>query len=121
MAHMNEQSGKGAYFQWTCDLAEPLLVTVEERQMEYQLEIDCPDSGSLKVFSSTAPFMPVRVGDLLDATIWGEPASGSKLRVLNVEHSISEKPKLGIDPSGRIVHRVLIHTERVPNTAQMRA
>jgi hypothetical protein len=77
--------------------------------MEYQLEIDCSDGGSVKVFSSTARFMPVRVGDLLDATTWREPGSGSRFRVLNVEHRISEKPKLGIDPSGGIVHRVLIH------------
>jgi hypothetical protein len=89
--------------------------------MEYQLKIDCFDSGAVKIFSSSAPFMPVRVGDLIDATTWGEPYSGSKFRVLNVEHSISEKPKLGIDASGRIVHRVLIHTERVPNTAHRRA
>lgn len=89
--------------------------------MEYQLKIDCSDGGSVKIFSSSAPFMPVRVGDLLDATTWGEPDSGSKFRVLSVEHNISEKPKLGIDPSGRIVHRVLLHTERVPNTTQMRA
>jgi hypothetical protein len=87
--------------------------------MEYQLEISCSDGGSIKVFTSAAPFMPVRVGDLLDATTWGEPASRSKFRVLDVEHSISEKPNLGIDPSGRIIHRLLIHTERVPNTAQM--
>ena len=65
--------------------------------------------------------MPVRVGDLIDAATWGEPEPGSKFLVLKVEHSISEKPKLGIDPSGRIVHRVLIHTERVPTTAQMSA
>jgi hypothetical protein len=89
--------------------------------MEYQLEIDCFDDAPVKVFSSTSPFMPVRVGDLLDATTWGKPDSDWKFRVLSVEHNISEKPKLGIDPSGRIIHRVLIHTERVPNPAQMRA
>jgi hypothetical protein len=89
--------------------------------MEYQLKIDCSDGGAVKTFSSSAPFMPVRVGDLIDATTWGEPDSSSKFLVLKVEHSISEKPKLGIDPSGRIVHRVLIHTERVPTMAQMRA
>ena len=87
--------------------------------MKYQLEIDYSDGGSVKVFSSTSPFMPMRVGDLLDATMWGESNSSSKFRVLNVEHRISEKPNLGIDPSGRMVHRVLIHTERVPDTAQM--
>jgi len=89
--------------------------------MEYQLKIDCSDGGAVKIFSSSSPFMPVRVGDLIDAATWGEPEPGSKFLVLKVEHSISEKPKLGIDPSGRIVHRVLIHTERVPTTAQMSA
>jgi hypothetical protein len=89
--------------------------------MEYQLKIDCSDSGAVKIFSSSSPFMPVRVGDLIDATTWGEPDSGSKFLVLKVEHSICEKPKLGIDPSGRIVHRVLIHTERVPTSGQISA
>jgi len=86
--------------------------------MEYQLEICCSDSGFMKMFTSTAPFMPIRVGDLLDASAWGEPASGSKLRVLNLEHRISQKANLGIDPSGRIVHRILIHADKVPDTTQ---
>jgi hypothetical protein len=93
--------------------------------VEYQLEIyrsgHFEDRGCSKVFTSTAPFMPVRVGDLLNATNWGENASGSKLlRVLNVEHCISEKAYGGIDPSGSIVHRVLIYTEATSGPAQTR-
>jgi hypothetical protein len=93
--------------------------------VEYQLEIyrsgNFGDRGCSKVFTSTAPFMSVRVGDLLNATNWGENAYGSKLlRVLNVEHCISEKAYGGIDPSGSIVHRVLIYTERASDTAQTR-
>ena len=52
------------------------------------------------------------VGDLLDASTWGHTGY-QVLRVLSVEHSISEKSDLGIDPSGGILHRVLIHTEAV--------
>jgi hypothetical protein len=79
------------------------------------------DHGCIKAFTSTAPFMPVRVGDLLNATEWGENASGSKLlRVINVEHCISEKTLIGIDPSGSIVHRILIYTQRTSDAAQRR-
>jgi len=77
--------------------------------MEYQLEIysqrtydkeDC-----IKVFTSAAPFLPLHTGDLLNASTWGR--TGSKLlRVLNVEHVIAENSGEGIDPSGRIIHRV---------------
>jgi hypothetical protein len=85
--------------------------------MQYQLEIyrsgHFGDGGCIKSFSSTDPFMLVRVGDLLDSRTWGEAACGSNfLRVLNVEHCISEKTSPGIDPSGAILHRVLIYTER---------
>ena len=86
--------------------------------MEYQLEIHCSDAGTLKIFNSTSPFMPFCVGDLLDATMCGEPVARSKYRVVNVEHQISTKPNLGIDPSGRNLHRLVIHIDRIPNTAQ---
>ena len=94
--------------------------------MQYQLEIyrsgAFADRGCIKAFTSTAPFMPFRVGDLLDATAWGEeaPSEAPFLRVLNVAHRISEKAHSGIDPSGRIVHRVLIYTERAAESAQTR-
>jgi hypothetical protein len=62
--------------------------------MQYQLEIyrpgSCDDRGFIKLFTSTAPFLPIRVGDLINATSWGEAASQWKLlRVLNIEHLIS--------------------------------
>jgi hypothetical protein len=93
--------------------------------MEYRLEIYRPGSSEnddcLKVFVSNAPFLPLRVGDLLNASTWGEDGSGSRLlRVLNVEHLISEKSGGGIDPSGKIIHRALIYTERVADIAETR-
>jgi hypothetical protein len=93
--------------------------------MEYRLEVyrsgHFGDGSCIKVFTSTAPFMSFRVGDLLDATSLGEAASASKLlRVLGVEHSISEKATFGIDPSGSIIHRMLIYTERILDTDQTR-
>jgi hypothetical protein len=89
--------------------------------MEYQLEIytlgghkadDC-----IKVFTSSAPFAPLHAGDLLEVSSWGY--MGGKLRrVVSVEHVIMEKPALGIDPSGRIINRTLIHTERAQDGAR---
>ena len=82
--------------------------------MEYQLEIyglrGRDEANCMKTFSSTAPFLPFHVGDLLDASNWAHKGY-QVLRVLSVEHSISEKS--GIDPSGGIVRRVLINTEGV--------
>jgi hypothetical protein len=93
--------------------------------MEYQLEIyrpgSCDEDGRIKVFTSAAPFLPIRVGDLLNAATWGKDASEWKLlRVLNVEHLISEKSGGGIDPSGRTIHRALVYTERMVVTAEAR-
>jgi hypothetical protein len=42
------------------------------------------------------------------------------LRVVNVEHLISEDSTHGIDPSGRITHRILLYTESVPDTLETR-
>ena len=93
--------------------------------MEYRLEIQrpgsCDDRECLKTFISTAPFLPLRIGDLLNASGWEGNASGPRLlRVLNVEHVISEKSAGGIDPSGPIIHRALIYTESVADNAQTR-
>jgi hypothetical protein len=98
-------------------------LTKWRNKMEYQLEIHLPgdyDKGDyIKMFTSTAPFLPLRAGDLLDASSWGR--TGSKLlRVLNVEHVIEEKPGGGIDPSGKIIHRALIYTEGVVDSTQTR-
>jgi hypothetical protein len=61
----------------------------------------------------------IRVGDLLDTKQWGA-SQWPLLRVLNVEHAISENTAVGIDPAGRITHRVLVYTESVPDTAESR-
>lgn len=87
--------------------------------MEYQLEIyprsSADEDACIKIFTSTDPFLPVRTGELINASSWG--ISGPKLlRVLSVEHVIMEKLIGGIDPSGRIVHRALICTDRVVDT-----
>jgi hypothetical protein len=92
--------------------------------MEYRLEIYGPsghdEDDCIKMFTSTAPFQPLQVGDLLNASSWGRAGSRC-LRVLSVEHAIVEKSALGIDPSGRIIHRALIHTENVPDSARHEA
>ncbi len=93
--------------------------------MEYQLQIYGPggagSQGCIKVFTSAAPFLPLRAGDLLNAAALVTDGSEAKLlRVVNVEHLISDKPGGGIDPSGRTVHRVLVYTETVTDTAETR-
>lgn len=93
--------------------------------MEYQLAIYRPGSsdedGCFKVFTAATPFLPIRVGDLLNAATWGKDASEWRLlRVLNIEHLISEKSGAGIDPSGRTIHRALVYTEKVADTAETR-
>ena len=89
--------------------------------MEYQLEVYAlsghHEDDCLKVFTSSAPFAPLQAGDLLDVSSWGS-MGGNLRRVVSVEHVIVEKPSLGIDPSGRIINRTLIHTERAPDRAR---
>jgi hypothetical protein len=92
--------------------------------MEYQLEICRPGSSDsdavIKVFSAAVAFLPLRVGELLNTKTWGMNAEWPLLRVVNVEHLISENTSAGIDPAGRITHRVLLYTESVPDTAEAR-
>jgi hypothetical protein len=92
--------------------------------MEYQLEIYRPgssdSSGIIRVFSAPVAFLPIRVGDLLNTKTWGKNVEWPLLRVLNVEHLISESTSVGIDPAGRVTHRVLLYTESVPDTAETR-
>jgi hypothetical protein len=93
--------------------------------MEYQLEIyrpgSCDNYGCIKVFTSAAPFLPIRVGDLLNTTNWGKDSTEWRLlRVLNIEHLISEKSGAGIDPSGGTIHRALVYTEKTADTAETR-
>jgi hypothetical protein len=85
--------------------------------MEYQLEIyerggHNNEDDCIKVFTSSAPFAPLQAGDLLDTSSWGH-TGGKMRRIVSVGHAIVEKPALGIDPSGRLINRTLIHTEGV--------
>jgi hypothetical protein len=92
--------------------------------MEYRLEVYALGGGNeddcIKVFTSTDPFAPLHAGDLLDASGWGHMGA-RLLRVLSVEHTIVEKSPLGIDPSGRIINRTLIHTKGVLDSARHEA
>src|SRR6266849_3337414 len=102
---------------WSSDVCSSDLALEEDTKLEYRLEIhrpgSCDDQECLKIFTSAAPFLPLRIGDLLNASAWDRDASGWKLlRVVNVEHVISEKSGGGIDPSGGIIHRALSYTER---------
>ena len=89
--------------------------------MEYHLEIYRPgscDSGScIKTFTAATAFLPIRGGDLINTKTW--EVEWPLLRVVNVEHIISEISR-GIDPSGRIIHRILLYTENEPDTANAR-
>jgi len=92
--------------------------------MDYQLEIYRPgtsdSSGRMKVFTAAAPFEPIRVGDLINTKEWANDTKWPLLRVVNVEHLISESSTAGIDPAGKIAHRLLIYTESAPDTAETR-
>lgn len=74
--------------------------------MEYLIEIYRPGSsdsgGIIRVFSAPVPFLPIRAGDLFNTKIWENDIEWPLLRVLNVEHLISENTTAGIDPAGRI-------------------
>ena len=98
--------------------------TKEKIKMQYRLEIYASgghdEDNCIKVFTSTAPFPALHIGDLLDASTWEH--TGSKcLRVLSVEHAIVEKSPLGIDPSGRMINRTLIHAEGLLDSARHEA
>jgi hypothetical protein len=89
--------------------------------MEYQLEIyrpgSCDSDACIKTLTAATAFLPVRSGDLINTKTW--EVEWPLLRVVNVEHLISEISR-GIDPSGRIMHRILLYTESVPNTVKTR-
>jgi hypothetical protein len=92
--------------------------------MEYQLEIyrpgSCESGGRIKVFTAATPFLPIRVGDLLNTKTWGKDLEWPLLRVLNVEHLISEISPGGVDPAGGITHQVFVYTESVSDTRETR-
>jgi hypothetical protein len=90
--------------------------------MEYHLEIyrpgSCESDGRIKTFTAATAFLPIRGGDLINTKTL-EEVEWPLLRVVNVEHLISEISR-GIDPSGRIIHRILLYTESVPDTVKTR-
>lgn len=96
-----------------------------KKKMEYQLEIyrpgSCDSGGILKVLTVATPFQPIRVGDLLNTKAWRENVEWPLLRVVNVEHLISENSSAGIDPSGRVTQRILVYTQSVPDTPETRS
>ena len=91
--------------------------------MEYQLEIyrpgTCDSDSCIKTFAAPVPFFSIRVGDLFNTKTWEKPVEWPLLRVVNVEHLISEASH-GIDPGGRITHRILLYTESVPDSIETR-
>ncbi len=91
--------------------------------MEYQLEIyrpgTCDGDNCIKTFPATAAFFSIGVGDLLNTKTWEKPVEWPLLRVVNVEQLISEASH-GIDPAGRITHRILLYTESVPDAIETR-
>jgi hypothetical protein len=91
--------------------------------MEYQLEIyrpgTCDGDSCIKTFAAPVPFFSIRVGDLLNTKTWEKAVGWPLLRVVNVEHLISEASH-GIDPGGRIMQRILLYTESVPDNAETR-
>ena len=70
--------------------------------MEYHLEIfrpgSCASDGCIKTFTAGTPFLPIRGGDLISTKTW--EVEWPLLRVVNVEHVISESSG-GIDPSAQ--------------------
>jgi hypothetical protein len=89
--------------------------------MEYHVQIyrpgSCDTDGCIRTFTSATPFLPIRSGDLINTDTW--ESEWPLLRVVNVEHSITESSR-GIDPSGAIVHRILLYTESVADTVEAR-
>jgi hypothetical protein len=89
--------------------------------MDYSLEIyrpgSCNSDACVKTFTAAAPFLTIRVGDLINTNTW--QLEWPVLRVVNVEHFISESSQ-GIDPSGRITHRIALYTESAPDTDETR-
>ena len=92
--------------------------------MEYTLEIfrpgSCDPNSCVKIFRTATAFLAVRPGDLMQTAGWEEqPALGPLLRVVGVEHVISED-SVGIDPAGRVLHRILVYTERAADNPEAR-
>lgn len=84
---------------------------------EYILEIyepGCTEDVCI-VFNSSNPFIAINVGDILNPTTWPNAESAKDvLRVVNVEHLLWEI-------NGDIKQKILIFTEAVQNTEDLRS
>ena len=83
--------------------------------MEYHLEIyrpgSCSSDGCHKNLYCGEPILADSRGELINTKTWD--VEWPLLRVVNVEHVISESSR-GIDPSGTIIHRIFLYTESIP-------
>lgn len=86
---------------------------IEAGSSEYPYQLDVLEPGTLEdvalAFRSSAPFMRIGVGDVMDMRGFVPTRAGtpwSVFRVTKVEHRIWEA-------SGRIKHRVVLHTTGV--------
>jgi hypothetical protein len=82
---------------------------------EYMLEVYMPGSADdvWMHFTSSAPFLPINIGDLLDPGIWPGSQSPTKiLRVVNLKHIIWET-------DSHINHKLLVFTEEVGETREI--
>jgi hypothetical protein len=84
--------------------------------VEYHLEIYLPGSADdvWVSFQALQPFMAFSKGDILNPGLWtGSKAPMRVLRILNVEHIVWEA-------SGHISHKVMLFTEEVEGTRELR-
>jgi hypothetical protein len=99
-----------------------VFATAMKETMEYRLEIYGlgSDEDCIKAFSSTSPFLPFHVGDLLDTPRPGDMPGQS---TSSLERSARDRREIrSRNRSVRgIIHRVLIHTEGVVGAAGHRA
>ena len=94
---------------------------MEDAELRYTIDIYEPDSTE-KVwmkFSSPTPFQSINAGDLINPNIWPETGVHlleiiNMLRAVNVEHIIWESD------DGRSRHTVLVYTQRVEETEEVR-
>ena len=89
---------------------------MEPKIMEYRLEIYRPHTAedAWMSFASTAPFMEIAKGDIINPGVWpGSQAPMKGLRAVNIEHDIFED-------NVKIWHRVLVFTEEVEDLKEAR-
>jgi hypothetical protein len=83
---------------------------------EYIVEVYEPGSADRVwvYFTSSAPFLPINAGDLLNPGLWPGSQSPMKiLRVVNLEHIIWET-------DSHVKHKLLVFTEEIEGTTEVR-